>query len=127
MICAPGLLQWSVRPFDDVHERVLAEPDIAADQPVGQTFIVKGEHPLGFLLRRSLTHLPAELNAARLGRSEAGLDALPDQIALELGQAGHDGSHQLAARGSEIEAEPRLSQAVGRSVESLPLPTGFLS
>mgnify|MGYP007017420845 CR=1 FL=1 len=37
-------------------------------------------------------------------------DPIPDQIALELGQARHDGAHQLAARGAEIEAEARLSQ-----------------
>ena len=41
---------------------------------------------------------------------QAGLDPIPDQIALELRQAGHDGAHQLAADGAEIEAEARMSQ-----------------
>src|SRR5262249_54435042 len=44
------------------------------------------------------------------GRCQAGLDPIPDQIALKLGQAGHDGAHELAAGGAEIEAEARLGQ-----------------
>ena len=38
------------------------------------------------------------------------LDPISDQFALELSQAGHDGAHELAARGAEIEAEARLGQ-----------------
>ena len=36
--------------------------------------------------------------------------ALADEIALELGQAGHDGAHQLARRGAKVEAETRLGE-----------------
>jgi hypothetical protein len=38
------------------------------------------------------------------------LNPIAAQVPLELGQARHDGAHQLAARGAEIEAEARLSQ-----------------
>src|SRR5262245_14992411 len=34
----------------------------------------------------------------------------PTRIALELGEAGHDGAHQLPACSAKIEAEPCLSQ-----------------
>src|SRR5262245_14422932 len=37
-------------------------------------------------------------------------DPIPDQVASELGQPSHDGSHQLAAGGAEIEAAACLSQ-----------------
>jgi hypothetical protein len=68
------------------------------------------EHPFGLLVRRALASLTPEFDAPGPSRRKAGLNALPDQVALELGQAGHDGAHQLAAGGAEIEAEARLSQ-----------------
>jgi hypothetical protein len=52
--------------------------------------------------------LPAELAAAGARGGQAGLAR--SQVPLELGQARHDGAHQLAARGAEIEAEAHLSQ-----------------
>ena len=54
--------------------------------------------------------LPAKLDAAGSSLCQAGLDPFPDQVALEVGKAGQDCAHQLAARGAEIEAEARLSQ-----------------
>ena len=68
------------------------------------------EHPLGLLVRGTLAHLAPKFDAPGSSRCQAGLDPIPDQVALELGQARHDGAHQLAARGAEIEAEARLSQ-----------------
>ena len=37
-------------------------------QPVGQTFLVKGQNLLGLLVGRPLTQLPTELHTARPGR-----------------------------------------------------------
>ena len=71
---------------------------------------MQAEHPLGLLIRGTLAHLAPKFDAPGSSRCQAGLDPIPNQIALELGEAGHDGAHQLAARGAEIEAEPRLSQ-----------------
>jgi hypothetical protein len=39
----------SISPLDDLHDRVLAQPEIAADQPVGQPFLMRGKHLLAFL------------------------------------------------------------------------------
>ena len=64
----------------------------------------------GLLVRGTLAHLAPKFNSPGPSRCQAGLDPIPDQIALELRQAGHDGAHQLAARGVEVEAEARLSQ-----------------
>ena len=68
------------------------------------------QHALGLLVRRALAGLTPEFDAPGPSRCQAGLNALPDQVALELGQPGHDGAHELPARGAEIEAEAGLSQ-----------------
>jgi hypothetical protein len=52
--------------------------------------------------------LSAQDHTTRFGRRQAGLDAFPDQITLELGQARHDGSHQLAAGGAQVKAQSGL-------------------
>jgi hypothetical protein len=44
----------------------------------------------------TLASLPAKHDTAGSGSSQAGLDAFPDEIALEFGQASHDGAHQFA-------------------------------
>ena len=54
--------------------------------------------------------LPVELDATSARGRQTRLHAIPDQVALELGEAGHDGAHQLTARGADIEAEARLGQ-----------------
>src|SRR5262245_54374373 len=43
-----------------------------------------------------MASLTAELDATGAGSIQARLDALPDEIALELGQARHDRARQLA-------------------------------
>src|SRR4029450_2632642 len=68
------------------------------------------EPPRALPVRGRLAHLAPEADAPGPSRCQAGLDPTPDRVALELGPAGHDGAHQLAARGAEIEAKPRLSQ-----------------
>jgi hypothetical protein len=61
-------------------------------------------------VRGALAHLAPEFDAPRPSRCQARLDPTSNEVALKLGQAGHDGPHQLAARGAEIEAEAPLSQ-----------------
>src|SRR5262249_19382500 len=56
------------------------QADVAPNQPVGESFLVHGQHLLGLLVRRPLIYLPAEPHAA------ARLDAPSDQVALEFGQ-----------------------------------------
>src|SRR5215470_11175669 len=55
-----------------------------------------GVHLAGLLVARALPDLTAELDAFGARSIQARLDALPDQVALELGEASHDGEHQLA-------------------------------
>jgi hypothetical protein len=55
----------------DVHDRVLAQADVAADQSVGQAFGVHVEHALGLLVGGALTRLAAELDASSLCRGKA--------------------------------------------------------
>jgi hypothetical protein len=62
---------------------------------------------LTFLSEGGWPTWPPRLDALGPSRCQAGLDPTLDRVALELGQAGHDGAHP--ARGAEIEAEPRLS------------------
>jgi hypothetical protein len=56
----------------DLHDGVLGKPDIAANQPVGQAFLVHGRHPLRLLVLWALTVLPAELDAAGAHGCQAG-------------------------------------------------------
>jgi len=58
----------------------------------------------------ALTRLPPKLDAAISGRCQVRFHPFPDKIALELGEAGHDRAHQLAAGRAKIEAQARLSQ-----------------
>ena len=44
----------------------------------------------------ALTVLPAELDAAGACGSQTELHPIADQVPLELGQARHDGAHQMA-------------------------------
>ena len=55
-----------------------------------------GKHLLRLLARRTLTKLPAKGDVADPGGRQTRLDALVDQITLELCKAGHDGVHELA-------------------------------
>jgi hypothetical protein len=91
------------------------------------------EHALGLLVRRALANLTPQFDAPGPSRRKAALDPIPDQIALELGQSGHDGAHELPARCAQIEAEARLSQdadfpavqIVQRLDEILPAVTSY--
>ena len=99
------------RPFalDDLHDRILAQTEIAADQPIGKPIGMHAERLLGLPVRRTLAHLAPKFDAPGSSGCQAGLDPIPDQIALELSQAGHDGASACGC-GAEIEAEARLSQ-----------------
>ena len=48
------------------------------------------EYPLGLFVRGALAHLTPEFDAPGPGCSQTSLDPIPDQIPLELGQAGHE-------------------------------------
>ena len=50
------------------------------------------EHPLGFLVRGTLTQLAPEFDASCPGRCQARLHPIPDQIALEFRKAYRDES-----------------------------------
>ena len=95
---------------DDVHHSVLAQSDIAADQPVVQSVAVHGEHALALFVGGSLAYLPAQQDAAGSSGREARIHPLPNEVALKLRQARHDGTHQLAAGGAEVEAPAGLRQ-----------------
>ena len=65
---------------------------------------------LGLLVRWPLALLPAEHDTPRLCHRQTGPDALADQISVELSETCHDGAHQFAAGGAQIEAETGLRQ-----------------
>jgi hypothetical protein len=94
----------------DFHYRIFGQAEVPADQAVGQSFTVHGEDALGLLVGGPLTNLAAEHHPTSPGSGQSRLDALADEIALELGQAGHDGAHQLARRGAKVEAETRSGE-----------------
>jgi hypothetical protein len=75
----------STRALQDCSDRVLAEPDMAADQPVAQTNLCQLEHLLRLAVGWTLSWLAAEPLTAGLGGGDAGLDALADKVPLELG------------------------------------------
>jgi hypothetical protein len=64
------------RTLQDCSDRVLAEPDMAADQPVAQTSICQLEDLRRLVVRWTLSWLAAEPLTAGLGGGDAGLDAL---------------------------------------------------
>jgi len=57
------------------------------------------KHLVCLLIGWTLALLTAPEDAAGPGRSQTRLDTLPNEIALELGETGHDGAHELAASG----------------------------
>ena len=66
----------STRALQDCSDRVLAEPDMAADQPVAQTSLCQLEDLLRLAVRWTLSWLAAEPLTAGLGGGDAGLDGL---------------------------------------------------
>ena len=72
---------------DDLHHRVFAQPHVAGDQPIGQAVVMQLAHLRRLLVRWALAHLAPEYDATGPGSSEAGFDALADEITFELGQA----------------------------------------
>ena len=65
--------------LQDCSDRVLAEPDMAADQPVAQTGLGQLEDLRRLAVRRTLSWLAAEPLTAGLSGCDAGLDALADR------------------------------------------------
>jgi hypothetical protein len=72
----------STRALQDCSHRVLAEPDMAADQPVAQTSLCQLEDLRRLAVRWTLFWLAAEPLTAGLGGGDAGLDALADKVPL---------------------------------------------
>jgi len=70
----------STRALQDCSDRVLAEPDMAADQPVAQTSLCQLEDLRRLAVRWTLSWLAAEPLTAGLGGGDAGLDALADKV-----------------------------------------------
>jgi hypothetical protein len=71
-------LDRSTRALQDCSNRVLAEPDVAADQPVAQTSLCQLEDLRRLAVRWTLSLLAAEPLTAGLGGGDAGFDALAD-------------------------------------------------
>jgi len=64
--CTRFFLRRGTAPHD-LHDGVLGEPDIAADQAVGQTVAVHCEYLPRLLVGGTLAHLAAENDASGLG------------------------------------------------------------
>src|SRR6516162_4697764 len=93
------------RTLQDCSDRVLAEPDMAADQPVAQTSLCQLEDLLRLAVRWTLSWLAAEPLTACLGDGDAGLDALADKVPLELGERRHHRGDHLAVRRRQVELQ----------------------
>jgi hypothetical protein len=55
----------------DLHHRVLGKPDVAADQPIGQTVAVHGAHLLRLLVGGAMADLATQDDATAPGGLEA--------------------------------------------------------
>src|SRR6266446_1185874 len=77
------------RTLQDCSDRVPAEPEVAADQPVAQTSLCQLEDLRRLAVRSTLSWLAAEPLTAGLGGGDAGFDALADKVPLELGERRH--------------------------------------
>jgi hypothetical protein len=86
VIDAKVVFRGCTRALQDCSDRVLAEPDMAADQPVAQTSLCQLEDLRRLAVRWTLSWLAAEPLTAGLGRGDAGLDAPTDKVPLELGE-----------------------------------------
>ena len=95
----------STRALQDCSDRVLAEPDMATDQPVAQTSLCQLEDLLRLAVRWTLSWLAAEPLTACLGDGDAGLDALADKVPLELGERRHHRGDHLAVRRRQVELQ----------------------
>src|SRR5467141_4136268 len=95
----------STRALQDCSDRVLVEPDMAADQPVAQTSLCQLEDLLRLAVRWTLSWLSAEPLTAGLGGGDAGLDALADKVPLELGERRHHRGDHLAVRRRQVELQ----------------------
>ena len=80
-------------------------------RPAGCVGEVEGACEARRPLLRGEFHRTAAEPAGGLGDLPAGLGALPDELALELGQGGEDVQLQLAGRGGGVD---RLAQGVER-------------
>src|SRR5262249_166787 len=56
IVTSAGLAPAGVPP-DNVHHRVLAKAHVAGNEPIGHPVGMHAEHPLGFLVRGTLTQL----------------------------------------------------------------------
>ncbi len=92
--------------FDDIGYGILAQAHLAPDQAVAASDRDERHHlgreTVGF---RPLPGLTAEALAACLCGSDAGADALLDELAFEVRNAGNDGRHHASVRGGEVEGQ----------------------
>ena len=68
------------RTLQDCSDRALAEPDMAANQPVAQTSLCQLDDLRRLAIRWTLSGLAAKPLTAGLGGGDAGLDALADRF-----------------------------------------------
>jgi hypothetical protein len=80
--------------MQDCADRVLAEPDMAADQSVAQTGLGQFDDLGRLAIGWTLSWLAAEPLTASLGGGESGLRALRDHGARLLGQRGEQMQHE---------------------------------
>jgi hypothetical protein len=83
----------STRALQDCSDRVLAEADTAANQPVAQTSLCQLEDVLRLAIRWTMSWLAAEPLTAGLGGGDAGLDALADKVPLGWEHIGLTGDY----------------------------------
>src|SRR5215469_17963607 len=103
-------LVGSTRALQDCSDRVLAEPDMAADQPVAETSLCQLEDLRCLAVRWTLSWLAAEPLTAGLGGGDAGLDALADKVPLELGERRHHRGDHLAVRRRQSNCRPEAAR-----------------
>jgi len=85
-------------------------PEVAPNESVRQAFAVHGDHVLGLPVRGALAYFTSERHATRPRSCQTWSHPFPDQVALELGEASHNGPHQLAAGRAEVETQTGMSE-----------------
>jgi hypothetical protein len=92
--------------FDDIGYGILAQPHLAPDQAIAASDCDEGHQlrreTVGF---RPLPGLAAEALASCLCRSDAGADALLDQLPFEVRNVGNDGRDHASGRRGEVEGQ----------------------
>ena len=94
----------------DIEHGVLADAEPVADFPVRLSVIDQFQNARRILIRLdSLARPTPEDDTTRLGCGDTGAHAFAQQIALELGQGGHQRGDQFALGRTEVELQSGLS------------------